>query len=244
MENPTAGGSTMPYKRIYELDIARSIALFLMIIYHTIFDLAYYYKYNIEYTTGFWYFLGKISAVSFMFISGITSTIVKANIRRGFIIFCIGLIISLVTYCLDSATYIRFGILHLLGIGAILYSIIARRLPIGLLFLTAIVFIVAPFFVQTAATTSMLFIPLGFLSPDIISLDYYPLIPWYGIILLGNAIGKLLYKQKQTYFPGLGRFNNLLIFGRYTLLIYLIHQPIIISFLFIIHKIRLAIDLF
>jgi len=77
-----------------------------------------------------------------------------------------------------------------------------------------------------------LFFPVGLAPGVAVSADYYPLIPWFGVFLWGNGIGKWLYKSKQSLFgiepqnPMLSILSKL---GRRTLLIYLLHQPVIIG---------------
>ncbi|MCG0276295.1 MAG: DUF1624 domain-containing protein, partial [Thermosediminibacteraceae bacterium] len=59
--------------RIVELDLFRGIAIVLMVIFHAVFDLSYYFGMDIDYTRGFWYYEGKLSALMFMAIAGISS---------------------------------------------------------------------------------------------------------------------------------------------------------------------------
>ena len=67
--------------------------------------------------------------------------------------------------------------------------------------------------------------------------DWWPILPYTGIIYIGIAVGKLLYaKNKKSlvpklYFKGL---KPLCFLGRHTIWVYLIHQPVIIIVLFII----------
>jgi uncharacterized membrane protein len=69
--------------------------------------------------------------------------------------------------------------------------------------------------------------------------DYYPLLPWFGVALLGIFAGYSLYPQGQPQFgwPDVSKIpfvQSLRFLGRHSLLIYLIHQPILIGLLFVL----------
>ena len=64
------------------------------------------------------------------------------------------------------------------------------------------------------------------------TLDYFPLLPWFGITLLGLVVGDWLYSGNERRFkmPDLSRYKPIKIFqwiGQHSLVIYLLHQPII-----------------
>ena len=77
-------------------------------------------------------------------------------------------------------------------------------------------------------------IPLGFKIYGFSTLDYEPLIPWFGVMLIGIAIGKLLYPGgvRRSFLEKLGSMPRVLtplcFAGRHTLIIYLAHVPVII----------------
>ena len=64
------------------------------------------------------------------------------------------------------------------------------------------------------------------------TLDYFPLLPWFGFVLLGILIGDVLYEGTSRRFrmPDLSKYKPIRIFewcGQHSLLLYLLHQPII-----------------
>lgn len=222
--------------RIAEIDCIRGIAIVLMVLFHLIFDLAYFYNWPINYLDGFWYYQGKSSAVLFMLVSGISTTLTSRHVRRGLTVLGAGLVITAATFVFSPAEYIRFGILHLLGTGMLLAPWLTERSAKLLLAAGTIIIILG----QQAAslTTSVSYlIPLGLTPPDFSSLDYYPLLPWLGVILYGMAAGKLLYPHKQPLYPSiatnaLARSSARL--GRQSLPIYLLHQPVLLGVLYLI----------
>jgi uncharacterized membrane protein len=67
--------------------------------------------------------------------------------------------------------------------------------------------------------------------------DYYPLLPWGGAALLGVACGRLNYPdgRRRLSLPDLSAaapVRALRFLGRHSLLIYLLHQPILLGALF------------
>jgi uncharacterized membrane protein len=69
--------------------------------------------------------------------------------------------------------------------------------------------------------------------------DYYPILPWFGIALLGVFVGHTLYPGGTPRFtlPDLSQrapIRGLTFLGRHSLLIYLVHQPILLGFLFVV----------
>lgn len=220
-----------PVVRITEIDCFRGIAIILMIIFHIVFDLAYFYNWPIEYLHGFWYYQGKSSAILFMLVSGISTTFSRRPIRRGLTVLGAGMLISVVTYLYNPSMYIQFGILHLLGIG-ILIAPWVTRLPAWVLILTGTALVIASSWTDRLTTSTAWLLPLGITPSGFASLDYYPLQPWLGIVLYGMAAGKLLYAAKQPLWPATTAslpFRALSCLGRHSLLIYLIHQPILLT---------------
>ena len=73
--------------------------------------------------------------------------------------------------------------------------------------------------------------PLGFVFPGFVSSDYFPVLPHLGFFLLGAVAGKWLYPQKKSLFPKVsgdrGLAGFLCLCGRWSLPIYMLHQPVL-----------------
>ncbi len=88
-------------------------------------------------------------------------------------------------------------------------------------------------------------IPFGITYNGFATLDYEPLIPWFGVVLLGVSLGLVIYKNgvRQGLLTLLGEMPRILaplcFLGRHTLIIYLVHVPIIIGVLFLLGLISL-----
>src|SRR3989338_1707907 len=105
-------------------------------------------------------------------------------------------------------------------------------------------FLIIIFGYATAGTrieTSLL-LPLGLMPVHFISVDYFPLLPWFGVVLIGSAVADFVYIRKGC--PGipftfpkiqrtkLGALGNLM--NRHALIVYLVHQPVILLILMLI----------
>lgn len=207
-----------------------------MIIFHLVVDLKDFFSYNIDYFTGFWFYIGKLSALLFILTAGISSTLNTSTIlRHGCKVFLWGMVLTAATYYYNPLTYIRFGILHFLGCSIVSYKLLSAVRPLWLLLSGILLCGLGYAFTPAIVYSSYLF-PLGLITSSFVSIDYYPLIPWYGVFIIGAAFGKSLYVRRQSLFPNntipwLGTY-----LGRNSLVIYIIHQPLILAILYAVHK--------
>jgi uncharacterized membrane protein len=129
---------------------------------------------------------------------------------------------------------VAFGILHLIGISIILaYPFLGLRftnLVLGVLIFATGQYILA----QDLYSQSFWLLPFGVVPEGVIMPDYRPLLPWFGVVLIGLFLGNVVYGDGRRpavleEVPVLAR--PLVPLGRNSLFIYLIHQPIIIALL-------------
>lgn len=224
--------------RIWEIDFLRGLAIILMIIFHIVFDLKEFFTYNLNYSDGFWFYIGKAAASLFIFICGISANLTANTLKNGAIVFSWGMLLTVITYFYAPAMYIRFGILHFLGLSLLLYPFIRRVRPGIVMTFGLIILLAGRSFSAIAVTTDWL-LPFGLTSTNFASLDYYPLIPWYGLFLIGTAVGKLAYSRKTSLLPVQIKPGILNRLGHKSLFIYLVHQPVIYGILLTLRKLQL-----
>jgi uncharacterized membrane protein len=131
--------------------------------------------------------------------------------------------------------YVIIGILQLIGLSIILaYPFL--RLRLANLALGALLIVVGVYVGSSGASLpgvgGVLLAPLGILPEGLPMPDYRPLLPWFGVALLGVAAGNFRYadrKPSRAAAPAPAR--PLASLGRHTLFIYLVHQPILIAIL-------------
>ncbi len=214
--------------RIWEIDFARGIAIILMVLFHAVVDLTDFYSAGIDYLEGFWYFEGKVSAILFILAAGISSTLSRNNLKRGLLVFTWGMLLTLVTYVYNPQKFIVFGILHFMGFSMVIYHFAKNIGRKTALLLSVVIIISGIFLADISVETSYLF-AAGLTSHSFCSLDYYPVLPWFGVFLMGALAGKTLYANKKSLLSSNLKPNLINFLGRHSLIIYLIHQPIILT---------------
>jgi uncharacterized membrane protein len=150
-------------------------------------------------------------------------------VYRGAGIFLLGLLVTFCTWLFLQEGFIVFGILHLIGVSILLSPLFFRckKWNIVLGFLC----IVIGFFFTTR-TGPIWLLPLGIHPATFFSVDYEPIFPWFGVVLIGMGLGEYLYPEGVRCFtlPQIPEivFRPFAFLGRHSLLIYLVHQPLII----------------
>lgn len=244
-------------ERLWEVDALRGVAILMMVVYHLMWDLRGLGGYDINVYTGFWKLFQLATASLFTGLVGVSLTLSYRRaqarggqdgqlwgkyLRRGFQVFSWGVVVGIVTFLFDPPRYVRFGILHLIGFSIMIaYPFLRWRwlnLFLGL-FLIALGPITPLFGLDSPW--------LGWLGLDATprpAFDYFPLIPWFGMVLIGIFAGNLAYgrptrARRQSRLAALAPARGLRLLGQNSLLIYLLHQPIMIALLFILGVIRL-----
>lgn len=215
-----------------EIDVLRATAIVLMVLFHLIYDLKEFAGININYQDPVWFLVGKTSALLFIFISGLASGFSRSPVRRGFKVLLYGMGITVVTYLVMKDMYVRFGILHFLGVTMILstflYSLSSRMLW-GLAGSSALL----GFWFKGQVLETSLFIPFGLIYKEFGSMDYYPIFPYVAVTLLGILAYRHLYAQRvEPLFRYRLNCKPILWLSRNSLVIYLLHQPIILLIIF------------
>ncbi|TYQ16642.1 UNVERIFIED_CONTAM: putative membrane protein [Acetivibrio alkalicellulosi] len=219
-------------KRVWEIDFARGILIILMTILHTLFNLEYFYSIPINYSSGFVNIIRIMVASSFILVSGISTSFSRSSFKRGMIVLFAALMVTFASYIFNSTGYISFGILHMLSI-CMISSHLIKRLKTHAIFLLSIILGLSVFILPYIKVTSNYFFMFGLYTNSFISLDYYPLIPWSGLFVFGIGISKVIYKKKISIFKMRLSDNVINFFGRHSLLIYLVHQPVILFLMYV-----------
>ena len=241
-----------PEKRFWEIDFLRGLAIIMMIVFHLLYDLTYFGGYNLNLHSGFWLYFARAAATIFIFLVGVSLTLSFSRsekiqnlrkklylkyLKRGLRIFSWGLIITLMTWIFLGDGFVLFGILHLIGISIILaYPFLKLRYWNLLL---GIAFIALGIHLKNFTFGFPWLVWLGFMPDHFYTVDYFPIFPWFGVVLIGMFFGNLLYPDYTRKFNlyDLSNFNFIGLFcllGRYSLVIYLIHQPILIILLYLL----------
>jgi Predicted membrane protein len=235
--------------RYWEIDFCRGTAILMMVVFHVVFDLGYFGIFPVSASSGFWRYFGYGTASLFLLIVGVSFSIRYARVSgnlsgwmryrkflyRGIGIFALGLLVTLGTWLYLGEGFVLFGILHLIGISVIIAPFFYRFGIFNILL--GFVCIAAGFFMGGLVGPLWL-IPLGLHPAAFWSVDYTPLFPWFGIVLMGIGAGCTLYPGgiRRIPVPDLPPYgSSFVIFsGMHSLAIYLVHQPVILLVLQVI----------
>ena len=222
--------------RIWELDFLRGVAIFVMVFVHMGFDSDMYLY------TNFQPIITVLSHFAFIFIAlaGMGCVFSHNNIKRFGVLTLLSAGISITSYIWSNDDFIFFGILHMLALSTLLYSLIFRHLNNYIIGILAIVSLCVGFFMNLDIDNMFTMI-LGISPIYIETLDFFPVFPWIGAFLVGIILARRVYKERNSRLskPKPKWINGIISFfeflGRHTLLIYIIHQPILlVVFWFII----------
>lgn len=236
--------------RLWEVDTCRGFALGMMLVYHLVWNLARLGNYDISVHSGFWSYWQMATAGLFTLIVGVSLSLSKVRgqditngkrpwarqFGRSAALLTWAMVISLVTYLVfGSDGFVRFGILHLIGVSTILaYPLVRYRWPsliLGLFILGLGVYLdrmdlEVPWLVWLIPTTGG-------------GVDNAPLLPMLAPVLIGVFLGNVLFPRGVRRFTlpaaeSLGPVRVLRYLGQNSLLFYLWHQPVLVGLLLLL----------
>lgn len=243
---PMAVSNTAPNKTRYALpDTLRGLTLLSMIAYHGCWDMVYILGADWPWYQSSGAYLWQQSICwTFILLSGFSFSLGRRHWRRGRLVFGCGAVVTAVTLVVMPGQEIWFGVLTLLGSCMLLGALLERplgRVPAGAgLVLSAALFVLTRSVnrgylgfegLRLAALPGELYrnmatAYLGFPFPGFRSTDYFSLVPWLFLFLTGYFLFRLT-GQRLAAAPDLGRCAPLEALGRRSLLVYMLHQPVL-----------------
>ena len=214
--------------RIEMIDALRGAAVIVMIINHIIYDAVYFLGASPDIFNNPLAEFTHLSAHVFIILSGICCSFSRSNVRRGIKVFLIAMAITVVTGLVEMP--IRFGILHLLGFCMVFFGLtheMWEKLPplSAALFFT--LFLITKYITDNTVTSLRFLWMFGFTYPGFYSADYFPIFPWLFLFMTGVVIGPVIRARKfPDWFYDL-KIPVLPAIGRHSLLIYVVHQPLL-----------------
>lgn len=245
-------------QRYGALDSIRGAVLISMILYHACWDLVYIFGKDFKWFEGNGAYVWQQSICwTFIFLSGFCWSLGKKPVKRGVIVFGAGAVVSLVTIVFMPEDRVIFGVLTLIGSCMLLMVPLRKvfgKLPAG----WGLFFSMALFVLTRNVNRGYLGFEgwnlgrlpedlyqgkimtfLGFAEPEFYSTDYFSLIPWFFLFLSGYFLYCMMGEKNDGKF--MSRYlktgwKPLSFPGKHSLMIYLLHQPLIYGIFILLDK--------
>jgi len=230
----------LPARRVVSVDVARGLAIAGVVVFHIVWDLEFTGVIRGVAQHPVWLLFGRSLAGTFMFLVGVSLVLAhhdtiraRAFIRRLLTIALCAAAISVATWFAFPKSFIYFGILHAIA-AATLLGLLFLRAGVQVCLAAAVIVLILPVFVDLAAFNTRWLAWTGFAERPPPSNDFVPIFPWVGVTLLGIASAKMFLlgrgQSSSADAPVQGWLVRLLVWmGHWSLLIYLVHQPILLS---------------
>lgn len=225
----------MSSKRSDFVDYLRVLAIFLMIFFHGTYDLSLFNYLKIDFhVEPFWFWLPRLIVALFLTTVGASLVLTYGQkldgskfLKRQLKLFLLSISVSLMTYWFFPDRWIYFGTLHCITVTSLVGIFFIHRPNLSLILSFAILLIMLIFKWDTM-TLSGLF--------PIRSMDFIPPYPWMGWVWLGIFLGHQPWINNKMQISAIDPQVKFL--SRHSLLIYLIHQPILFSSIYLFSAAR------
>jgi uncharacterized membrane protein len=218
------------------IDAARGVAILAMVVFHFAWDLYFLGFFDTDISTDpAWTALQKTIVSSFLLLTGISLWLAHGRgiswrklWRREAVLVAAAIAVSIGTWLAFGDYFAFFGVLHAIA----LFSLLALpflRVPALVSGAVGVVIIVLPLLASHPVMRERWLAWIGFwpISPS--TADIVPVFPWFGVVVLGLAAAKGFAGHRIWTLPAP---NWLAWLGRWSLVIYLIHQPVMYGALY------------
>ena len=217
-------------RRFQVLDAWRTLAIVLMAAYHFLFDLYIFgvIGADVMFCTPL-NMLERFICCSFILLAGASARFSRNNLRRGIIVLGAGLVVE--AGAAVAGQTIRWGVLMLLGSSMVLYHFLGKYLQkwkaVNLTVTCVGLYIFTDWWTGATQVSVPWLYPLGLMAPGFFSADYFPLLPWFFLFLMGTVLGGWCLENRDNRLLTLELPAALTWPGRHSLLIYVLHQPVL-----------------
>ena len=244
MKNGHTTRQKTPAGRYALLDELRGLDLVSMMLYHACWDLVFLFDVNMRWYAGtpgrLWQ---QTICWVFILLSGFCAPFGRHMLRRGVTVFAAGALVTTVTLVFMPEGRVIFGVLTFLGtamlLTGVLEPLLKKVMPAVGLAVSAVLFAVCypvgsgwvglggwKLMLPQSLYANYFTAFFGFYPDWFYSTDYFGLLPWLFLFWAGyflhGVVGRARMEPlRRSVCPALGWM------GRHSLLLYLLHQPVI-----------------
>lgn len=192
-------------------------------------------------------FVEPMVVVIFALCCGISCSFSRSNLKRGIELGILSGLITLVTFLIDENMMITFGVFQMFTIAILLWCLIDficrhNKMKtafvcgiVGVIMLTINYVLLQCWMVNNNAfadNSNGFFLGYFMLggNKSIPSADYQPIFPYVGWMLIGAALGPIIYMKRKSLLPHLGKYDwyaPVNFWGKTAMWVYVLHQLII-----------------
>ena len=241
--------ATAASSRYAFIDWLRGFSILLMVIYHLCYDLDLFGYIDTAFGKNYWVPFRYVIVIGFLSLVGVSLVLVhgdkirwRSMRKRSLQLLLAAIAVSVSSYVVDPRQVTLFGILQLILVASWLALPFIKYANLALL--SGVVIFAFGHLVQTPALEPLWIHWIGMVEYKRPALDYVPVFPWLGVVLMGitlghwffsNSTGQKLASFQMSELPGLTLFSKgLEKAGQHSLIIYLVHQPMLFGMFYVI----------
>lgn len=249
---------TVSSERVRGYDVVRGFSVISMVLFHTCYDLVYLYGADLG------WFVSPLQDVwrasiswTFLLVAGIMCSYSRNNLRRAAKYLGVALLVFAATTVAAVDTPVNFGIIYCMGFSTLVAHFYLRgasraslRMNAVLAVALALAFLLCldiptgtfglkafggPYLAMPREPYACGWLSwLGFPGPRFASGDYYPPLPFTLLFLAGTNLGVIIKKQGAPKALRNLRCKPLELVGQHALLVYVLHQPLMLGVLMLV----------
>ena len=195
---------------------------------------------------GVWPLFARLVAGSFLFLAGVSLVLANGGgirwtsfLKRLARLVAAAAVVTLATWLAMPDAFVFFGILHSIAVASV-FGLLFLRLPVMLTLGVAAFVFVLPMIFRTPVFDDPWLLWIGLAEQTPRSIDFEPVFPWLAPFLVGMAVARLA--TDGGYWTRLGKMPTGRLVrwaawpGKHSLLIYLLHQPVLLGMLWCVWK--------
>lgn len=246
----------MKYIRYSLLDNLRGLTLISMVMYHTVWDMVYIFENDWDWFKGNQAYIWQQSICwCFILLSGFCWSFGRKKWKRGLTEFGAGALISLVTIIVMPENRVVFGVLTLLGSSMLLMipleKVLRKVNPYIGLVCTFFLFLYAKDIsyghlgwkefgyirLPQEWYCNLFSAYWGLPADEFFSSDYFGIFPWLFLFVTGYFVFRIFERNRWMDVLKVGGIKPLEVLGKNSLLVYMVHQPLVYGVLTVVYRV-------
>lgn len=239
--------------RLGFIDWLRGASIVLMVIYHFCYDLDFFGYIDTAFGQNYWVPFRYVIVIGFLTLVGVSLVFVHSNgvnwrsvQKRSLQLLLASIAVTVSSYFVDPRQFTIFGILQLILVSSWLALPFVKHPRFALL--TGVLIFALGHIVKTPIFEPLWLHWLGMVEQKRAALDYVPIFPWFGLVLIGIYVGHWFANSERgrnvaridmRQVKGLSVISRVMEkAGQHSLIIYLVHQPVMFGAFYLLSQLH------